>query len=96
MKNTNSFEAPTDANFKLNIPHGKPIKFHIPRGSSVTVNDEMLGLLEGRPYIKFTCDKNSNAVILESGKSYQHFILNDELVVTPLGDVPMNNIVELD
>ncbi|KJV80528.1 hypothetical protein RHORCCE3_1456 [Rickettsia hoogstraalii str. RCCE3] len=56
----------------------------------------MLGLLENRPYIKFTCDKNSKAVILEPGKSYQSFMLNDELEVIPLGDVPMNNIAELD
>ncbi|BBJ31939.1 hypothetical protein RAS_10480 [Rickettsia asiatica] len=96
MKNTNFFAAPTDTNFKFNIKHGDAVKFHIPEGSSVGVNAEMLGLFETSPYIKFTCNKNSESVILESGKSYQPFIINDKLEITPLGDAPMNNIVELD
>ncbi|GAA5252326.1 hypothetical protein [Candidatus Rickettsia kedanie] len=60
----------------------KPIKFHIPKNSTVTVNAEMLGLLEDSPYIRFTCDKNLGSVILESGKSYKPVIISDMLEMT--------------
>ncbi|QQV75405.1 hypothetical protein H6P87_00961 [Rickettsia tillamookensis] len=93
MKNTN-FQDIT--NYILNAPSGKPIRFHIPKNCSITVDDRMLQLLEGRPYIRFICDENPESVVLELGKSYQPFIINDKLEMTPLGDAPMNNIAELD
>ncbi|ABV75212.1 50S ribosomal protein L35 [Rickettsia akari str. Hartford] len=43
----------------------------------------MLGLLEDRPYIRFTCAKNLGSVILlKSGKSYKPFIIHDMLEIT--------------